>query len=161
YPVGAAAGGSVVTVALCLVGAWRLWRRERWLLGLFAAVFALGLVAAGGRGYPYRASCRLGQAHPPGFCLLARVGLWVVLARRPPARRVVLVGLALVGIGGIVRDLVKPYRDDESRWAAALVADLEARAGDEPILVRTPPDELPPVLRWQLVRRGGRVRWSD
>src|SRR5262249_17934226 len=70
YPTGAAAGGSVVTVGLCAVGAWRLWRRKRWLLGLIATIFALGLVATALRGYPYGASCRLAQHLAPIYCLL-------------------------------------------------------------------------------------------
>lgn len=159
HPLGAASGGSVVTVAFCLVGAWRLWRRRRWLLGLFATIFLLGLVAAALRGYPYGASCRLAQHLAPVYCLLAGLGLSAVLARRPRALLVAFVVLATIGVGGIVRDFVKPYRDDESRWAAGLVADLEARAGEEPIFVRMAPNETSPVLHWQLLRRGGRVRW--
>jgi hypothetical protein len=153
YPVGAAAGGSVLTVGLCLVGGRRLWRRRRWLLGLFAALFALGLIAAALRGYPYGASCRLAQHLAPAYCLLAGLGLSVLLAKRRRAFAAVLIGLALLGVGGIGRDLLRPYRDDESRWAAALAADLEARAGGEPIVVRLEP-ETSPTLRWQLVRRG-------
>jgi hypothetical protein len=157
YPIGAAAGGSVVTVLLCLRGVARLWRRRRWLIGLFAAVFALGLIAAVLRGYPYGASCRLAQHLAPMYCLLAGAGLSALLAGRR-AMIAVLVGLALLGVGGIARDFLKPYRDEESLWAARLVRELETRAGEEPILV-TKPDDLAPVLRWQLLRRGERVLW--
>jgi hypothetical protein len=160
YPIGAAAGGSVVTFLLCLVGGKRLWHRRRWLLGLFAGVVALGIIASALRGYPYGASCRLAQHLAPIFCLLAGAGLSALLGNRPRACVAVFVVLAMIGIGGIVRDVIKPYRDDESRQAAHILALLERHAGNGPIVIRVPPDDLSPVLRWQLLRRGDRVRWE-
>ena len=69
--------------------------------------------------------------------------------------------LALVGLGGLIRDVRKPYRDEDARWARHIVADLLVRAGDEPILILTPRRDLLPVLRWQLTCAGVRVNPGD
>jgi hypothetical protein len=166
YPIGAAAGGSVLTVLLCLAGAARLWRRRREIVLLFACLFSLGLLAAALHGYPYGASCRLAQHLAPVHILLAGQGLAVLLGRlRPLARRravpVAFACLALLGAAGLVRDVLKPYRDEDARWARRVAADLLDRAGADPVLVLTPRRTLLPVLHWQLTCAGGRVLWRE
>ena len=157
YPLGAAAGGSTATVLLALAGARRLWRRRRWFVGLVAALFVLGLIAAALRGYPYGASCRLAQHLAPVYCLLAGQGLAVLLGRRRRATVAVFVALAMLGLGGLGRDLWRPYRDGESLWARHLAREVAEHAGGEPVLAITAHEHSFPLLRWHLGRQGHAV----
>jgi hypothetical protein len=157
YPIGAAAGGSAATVLLALLGAQRLWGRRRWLLVLFAWLFALGLIAAALRAYPYGASCRLDQHLAPVWCLLAGQGLAVLLARRRAGVVAALGVLALVGVAGIGRDLWRPYRDAESLWARHLTRAVVEHAGDEPVVTITAHERSFALLRWQMARHGDAV----
>jgi hypothetical protein len=157
YPIGAAAGGSAGTVLIGLLGVRRLWRRRRWLVGLFAALFALGLLAAALHGYPYGASCRLAQHLAPVWCLLAGQGLVVLLARRRRAAVAVFLVLGLIGAAGIVRDCWRPCRDADSLWARHLCREVVERAGREPVVAITAHERSFPLLRWHLGRSGHEV----
>jgi hypothetical protein len=161
YPLGAASGGSIVTVAMSLVGLVWLWRRgQTRLVLLVLAAFGLWFVAGALRKYPYGASCRLAQHVAPFYCLLAGLGV-AVLVLRVREERVrwrtalqVLGVLALIGIGGTVRDFLKPYRDEDARWARQVVEDLMERAGDDPVLVAQEDRAIIAVLQWQLRGHG-------
>ena len=155
------------------LGAWRK-RRYDWLV-LLAATFGLWFVAAVARKYPYGASCRLAQHVAPFYCLLAGLGAATLLLRLPEHRRhhgvaaafALLLIIAAVGIG---RDLVKPYRDVESRWSRQLAEGLLERSAGGPIAVSRQLIITPPLV-WYLLRanrpygtRGdatGRVAWLD
>jgi 4-amino-4-deoxy-L-arabinose transferase-like glycosyltransferase len=166
YPLGAASGGSIVTVLLALVGAWHLHRHgRRRLLVLIGTTFALGFVAALFHKYPYGASCRLAQYLAPFWCLLAGLGVAVLIHRRDNSRArwkatlTVCGVLALVGAGGIVRDCVRPGRDD-GNWARQVTTELIARAGKDAVLVAQAPARVNPVFHWQLGRLGKQVTWE-
>ena len=99
--------------------AWLL-RRGQIALAM-ACLFPLGLnlAAAAVQRYPYGGHVRLMMYFAPACCLLAGLGVAVVLARpmaNPRARRAglsaVLALLALLPVGSMLRDVRKPYRTD-------------------------------------------------
>jgi hypothetical protein len=169
YPLGAASGGSTLTFVLCVVGAAHLLRTRAYALPLFAlAALALSCVAGVLGKYPYGASCRLAQHLAPFYCLLAGLGCAVLIARfrqqrsRQGAIQITFAVLLLVGIGGIVRDWIKPYRDVEALWAKTQVDELARHvAVGEVILVPPPSGPIHDLLRWQLARFGDRVIFAD
>ena len=168
YPLGSARGGSALTVLLGLIGVVALWRgSQRTFVAMVFAVFGLWFVAACLHKYPYGASCRLAQHVAPFYCLLAGLGVAVLVERWSSAPRrwrstLVIAGLlGAVGIGGTVCDFVRPYRNRVDVGKRAVVDDLAARSGDDPILVLQPRNAIDAVFAWQLGKRGGRVLWAD
>jgi hypothetical protein len=168
YPLGSANGGSIGTVVLSLVGIVWLWQRgQRRLVGLVAASFGLWFVAGMLHRYPYGAACRLAQHAAPFYCLLAGLGGAVLVLRwaesrlRMRAALWTLGLLAAIGIGGSVRDVLRPYRDEDARWARAVSNELLKRAGDDPVLLAQDLDRMTVLFAWQLGSRGSRVRSLD
>jgi hypothetical protein len=168
YPVGASSGGSTLTVLLCLLGAFQFWKAQRRaLLMLCAAPFALWLIAAALYCYPYGASCRLSQHVAPMVCLTAGMGAAALIERVRSAagRRRWIIGVCsvffLVGAGGMVRDAIKPYRDQETLWVAQEMGGLAARArSGAAIVVLNQPEEVELLFRWYLGLQGDRVSWG-
>jgi 4-amino-4-deoxy-L-arabinose transferase-like glycosyltransferase len=168
FPVGAQDGGSTLTTLLCLMGIWHFWRtRRRALLVLCTAPFALGLIAAALHRYPYGASCRLCQHVAPAVCLSAGMGAAVLLERLRSAavRRRWILGvctlLVLVGAGGMVRDVIQPYRNLETLWTQHVMRAFGAEAhSGAPIVVLNKPEELDGLFRWYLELYGERVSWA-
>jgi hypothetical protein len=168
FPIGAQDGGSALTTILCLVGAWHFWTSgRRALLVLCLAPFGLGLLAAGLHRYPYGASCRLCQHLAPAICLSAGMGAAVLLERLRSAklRRRWILGvctlLLLVGICGLVRDIVHPYRTLEALWTRQVMQAVatEARSGAL-VVVLNKPEEMDSLFRWYLEQFGDRVSWG-
>ncbi|MFO0925957.1 MAG: glycosyltransferase family 39 protein [Gemmataceae bacterium] len=163
YPVGGQSGASLATVALAASGGWLLWKRgQTRLLLVIAGTFALWFVAGVLRKYPYGISCRLSQHVAPFYCLLAGLGLAGLLARlAEPARwrgTLAAVGLlAALGVGGIARDIWRPYRDEDALWARRVANDLLAQAGDDPIVLLRPDPMIHPSLLWYLGRDNDRL----
>lgn len=169
FPIGSQDGGSALTTLLCLVGAGRLWTlRRRALLVLCLGPFALGLIAAGLHRYPYGASCRLCQHLAPAICLCAGLGAAVLIERVRSSslrrRWIVTAGalFVLIGLGGMVRDVVRPYRNLETLWTKQVMQALaaEARPGAS-IVVLNKPDEVDALFRWYLELRGECVSWAS
>lgn len=168
FPIGAQDGGSAVTTLLCVAGAWHFWiSRRRAHLVLFLAPFGLGLFAAILHRYPYGASCRLCQHLAPAICLSAGMGAAVLLERIRSAtlRRRWIVGictmLVLVGVCGIVRDVVHPYRTLEALWTRQVMQAIAAQTrSGAPIVVLNKPEEMDSLFRWYLEQYGDRVSWS-
>jgi hypothetical protein len=160
YPLGASNGGSALTVLLCLVGLAWLWRQGQWrLLILTAGTFGLWLLAAALRKYPYGASCRLSQHVAPFYCLLPGLGCSVLILRLKEESRwraavAAMVVLGLIGVGGTIRDFLRPYRDLDALWARAVTDDLMKRAGDDPIVAPQDVHSLTSVFQWQLGSHG-------
>jgi hypothetical protein len=168
FPLGAQDGGSIVTTLLFLVGIRHFWTSRRMaLLMLCLAPFGLGLLAAVLHRYPYGASCRLSQHLAPAICLSAGMGAAVLLERLRSAkhrRRWILgvsMALVFVGVGGIIRDLVHPYRTLEALWTRQVMQTLAAEMrSDAPIVVLNKREEMDALFRWYLEQYGDRVSWA-
>jgi hypothetical protein len=168
FPVGAQDGGSAVTTLLFLVGIWHFWTSgRRPLLVLCLAPFGLGLLAAVLHRYPYGASCRLCQHLAPVICLSAGMGAAVILERLRSAtlRRRWIIGvctvLLLIGVGGIIRDVVHPYRTLEALWTRQVMQDLAAQTrSGAPIVVLNKHEEMDSLFSWYLEQYGDRVSWA-
>lgn len=162
YPIGAAHGGSVLTLALFAAGVawcWRQGRRE--LLALCLLPFALHLAAAALHRYPYGASGRLAQHLAPAICLLAGAGLAWVVEQRPRAVAAAAGLFVACGVGGMAADIARPYRDPLARWSRQTARDAVARhAAGERLVIEQAPEEIMPTLRWHLRRAGPAVAWG-
>lgn len=169
YPVGGHDGGSTVTCLLVILGAWAVWRQGRKsVLGLCLIPFGLTFVAAAMQRYPYGGSARVAQHLAPGACLLAGAGAWSVVGavvRSEEARRRALAagcaGLVLLGVVGLSRDVLRPYKTDGDRQARRIVSDVFHRASaDDQIIVVDPTGSMGPTFEWYLRQHAGRVRWD-
>jgi hypothetical protein len=166
YPVGASNGGSALTALLCLVGAVHLWKvRRRALLALCVAPFVLWLGAATLHRYPYGASCRLSQHAASLICLLAGLGaaVWIGRLRSATERRRWAVGVCsaflVLGVGGMVRDTIRPYRDRGTQWMYQEMRELEARIRPgAAIMVQQ--HGMDAVFRWYLGLHADQVSWG-
>jgi hypothetical protein len=167
YPIGGQKGASAATLLIAIVGALALWRRGHADLVLaFAGIIGLWLIAAFLHKYPF-GSCRLGQHAAPVFCLLFGAGAARLLERWVPVRRartaVVAVALFLlaIGSGGVVRDVVKPFRDLEALYSRSAVRAI-VDANDDPILVAQKRAEIDVAsVQWYLGAAGDRVHWDN
>jgi hypothetical protein len=122
YPVGGENGGGAIQFGLFAIGLWALYRGRLHPLALaITAIFALALVAATLKRYPYGGHPRLMQYAAPLICLCMGAGIARLLEamRHDRLRRwtfhATLIGFALLGAGQIARDLVHPYRDEHER----------------------------------------------
>jgi hypothetical protein len=125
YPGGGSRGGSSATFLACVVGAAVMARRGHGsVLACLLWPFALALVAAGLRLYPYGSEARLMQYAAPSICLLCGLGAVTALERLGNLRlrrnllRLVGLGLVVCGIVPQVVSSVFPYRmvyDHQSR----------------------------------------------
>jgi len=165
YPAGAQRGGSILTATLAVFGGIGFWKRgEREWVWIFAAMLVLWFVAAAMHKYPM-GSCRLGQHAGPLFCLFIGAGFAEVLRRYLPVRRAkfAVIGLGLllgaIGLGGLGRDLVRPYRDLDARDSRIAVRAITETTSD-PILIAQKEGEIgiAPV-HWYLGATGSRVQW--
>jgi Dolichyl-phosphate-mannose-protein mannosyltransferase len=167
FPVGDANGGSTVTALLFAVGVWTWWKGgRRSLLVLWLTPFALNLLAAAMHLYPYGVA-RLSQHLAPAVCLLAGTGLAALLERFVPSDALrlrwtfgVSTVLALCAVGGVVMDVVRPYRDLETAWEQQMAGEILGRVepGDQLVVIQGKYDVDPP-FRWYLETRFRDVRW--
>ena len=167
-PVGDANGGSVVTTVLFAFGVWTWWKGGRWsLLALFLTPFALNLLAATMRLYPYGVG-RLSQHLVPAVCLMAGTGIAALLERfvQSDALRMrwafrVSAVLAFCVVAGLVLDVVRPYRDSETRWLQQLAGTILSRLepGDQLVVVQDQFGVEPP-FRWYLETQHRGVQWQ-
>jgi hypothetical protein len=159
YPVGGRAPGSIATVALFVIGAVHLWRRNRpLLLTLVLTPFVLTFVAAALHKYPYGGSVRTSMYLAPAICLTAGLGLYRVLHwlapmrfrwvpkmpaivqsydwRLTPAIYGICLLLVALAIGGVVQDVKEPQKNPEVRISRDAVMTLAARVrpGDQTII---------------------------
>ncbi len=131
YPFGGHHGASGLTFLCVAVGMAVLIRRRQWLLAWFCLVpLGLNFVAAAMHRYPYGQMVKFQLYLAPLFCLLDGLGAVAILSWRRRGRpmqlaplRVVLVALALVGMGSIARDVWFPAKSastqryrDFARW---------------------------------------------
>jgi hypothetical protein len=168
YPLGGPNAGSVFSGLLCLAGAWQLGRSRRWeLLLLLLCPFVLTLCAAALHRYPYGGSARVAQHLAPAICLLAGNGAawcfgWFQSAA---ARRRCMLAtcglLAIIGVVGLSRDLVRPYKAEGDRVARRLAQGIAAQSGaDDQVIVIDEDWRLPPGMEWYLRQSGAKVFWN-
>lgn len=169
YPMGGKNGGSTLTFVLVLAGLWHFARVRRWsLLLLWTVPFGLTFVAAWMHRYPYGDSARLCQHLAPATCLLAAAGcaqLIEATCRTLRSQKIALTCtcgvLALVGVGGIARDLLHPFKttgDAEGRRIAQHIAD-EAGPGC-PVVLLAEWQGTQPEFIWYLQRNHQRIIWQ-
>jgi hypothetical protein len=154
---------------LCLVGAWGIVRARRWqVLVLLGLPFALTLLAAALHRYPYGGSARVAQHLAPAICLLAGAGAAALIQRlvqspvgQHRAARFTCAALALIGVAGIARDLLWPYKTEGDRDVRRIVTDVftKARPEDQIIVVNRPID-LWQSVEWYLRQHPDRVAWQ-
>jgi hypothetical protein len=128
YPCGGRNGRSTGTFLLVVLATIWLWRDGRkTVVALVLAPFALALLAATLRRYPYGGEARQMQFVAPAICLLTGLGAGLVLERiGRPKPRVVLPVVAVMAllidpILALSRDVARPYRyaqDHEAREMA-------------------------------------------
>lgn len=118
YPVGADAGASALTLLCFLLSIIFLLRQRqaRWLL-LCLVPMGLHFLAACLKRYPYGEHPKFSQYLAPLICSFMGLGIALMLGwwkTRPKlAQRFFvswLVGLALVGVGSMARDIIRPYK---------------------------------------------------
>lgn len=165
-PIGAASGGSILNFLLCLVGARYLWLRgQRALVLMLSGPFVLGLAAAALHRYPFGAA-RLSQHLAPSIIFLMAAGLCSLILRAPSAAArwrwtlTACAALALFGLGGMTRDIIRPGKDHGVIWVRQVIRDLFERAGRDPILVVCRYGDCDAVFFWYLSREGERVTWD-
>jgi hypothetical protein len=165
YPIwGAKVARSGLTVVPALIALGWLYReRQRGLLLLVGSAFGLGFLAAVLGKYPYGACYRIALHLAPFYCLLAGLGVAVLIQHlgtaksRWQATLTVSAVLALIGLVGMVRDFITPYRDWSALWAREVTEKLMRRAGDDPVLLTQDLKKFPPALSWNLEKHGARV----
>jgi hypothetical protein len=167
YPIGASDGGSIATVVLAGVGLYVWRRRGGWpLLVLLTAPFAFNLIAAVLERYPFGGSCRVAQHLAPAICLSAGLGA-SFLVRRYAAdverrRRLTLAStaaFALIGTGGMVRDILFPYRERCWEWVRDTMAEIvQPISSNERVVISG--DQIDPVFTWYWWQYGDRVSWN-
>jgi hypothetical protein len=140
YPGGGRGGHSAATFLAAATGSIWLWRRgHRGVMVMLLAPFALALVAAILRRYPYGVEARQMQFVAPAICLLSGLGGdWVLQVIPWPRTRRVLAAAALASLAGfalpsVESDLNRPYRflyDHQSREFARRFWPEQARAAE-------------------------------
>jgi hypothetical protein len=136
HPIGANHGGSIVTFLFVLLGTFKLARgRQYSILAICWLPFALNLIAAGAKKYPFGDSARITLHLAPFVCVLAAHGLAQALDwfRDSAWRNRVHLGFYafLLGCGlvGIARDLAHPYKTEHDREVRILAHDIATQVG--------------------------------
>ncbi len=168
YPVGANHGGSTLTFLLVLLGSFALWRQgERALLALCWLPFALNLVAAMFDKYPFGDSARITLHLAPFICILMAHGTIHALewTCTPDWRARCQLGLYAIlfslGVIGIARDMVKPYKTEHDREVRRVVLELhhQVAAGEPVYLCHQRDEELLAEFLWYMRTQSAPVDW--
>lgn len=171
YPIGGDYGLCLPTLVLFVIGLGWLWRQQqRTLVLLCIGPFALGMVAAVLRRYPYGGCCRLSQHVAPIICLAAGTGVAALIGRLSTVvkqqQALHLAGglLVAVGVSCMLIDVIYPYRGDCDLWSRAIIRHIVSQCGPEDqIVVLNSEEEVDVVFRWELARfqqQGGLLHWS-
>ena len=126
YPLGGPNWASTLTLCLCLAGLWRLVHQKQFLwLGLLFGPASLHFLAAAIQKYPYGGHVKFSQYVAPMICCLIAVGIVQLLDWRSQYGNSMKHSLAwvcsilfIIGLGGVARDLINPYKtrsDDRAR----------------------------------------------
>jgi hypothetical protein len=167
YPVGGPNAGSVVSFVLFAIGlvAW-VRVRPRVATVLLLAPFALTFVAAALHRYPYGYSARVAQHLVPAIVLLVATGIVQVVrwASRSAidvhrGAAIAFCVLGVIGIGGLVRTVVRPYKDEGDRPTRSEVRTFLSRVGPgQPIVSLSPLTTFSYKVRWYLAEGHATVR---
>ena len=126
YPLGGPNWASTATLCLCFAGLWRLGVQKQFLwLGLLFGPAGLHFLAAALQKYPYGGHVKFSQYVAPMICCLIAVGIVQFLDWRSQygfsMRQSFVLAcsiLFIIGIGGVGRDLINPFKtrsDDRAR----------------------------------------------
>src|SRR5262249_55409408 len=128
---------------------------------------ALNLVAATLHRYPYGEHARLTQHLTPGVCILAGLGLAMLLDRNHwPSRTrnhwtlAVVVLFLVFGCAGIVCDVVLPRKLCYGGWARATVSEIRRREPEALVVICGSPRQLDQVIVWNWIAQGRWVTWD-
>ncbi|MBI1337883.1 MAG: hypothetical protein GC164_13105 [Phycisphaera sp.] len=142
YPFGGKNFGSTGTFILVIVGILRMWRHRRGVLAVLLCPLPVMFVAAALHKYPYGDSARIGQHVAPAICLLAGVGLLVLLQyllgkprKVATAARVTVALLLILALAQMARDLSVPYKFSADVGARRVIGELARRASHDDLLV--------------------------
>lgn len=181
YPTGANRGGSTLTCLLVILGSVAIARTaltapagdatkpSAWsLLALCWLPFALNLVAAVLRKYPFGESARITLHLAPFLCILMAHGISFLTDRiRSPQwreRSLLFVYAVLLTLGcvGLARDLVKPFKTEHDREVRQFVRDLSARlaTGESVLMAHSREEEPIAELAWYLTTQPWRLDWG-
>jgi hypothetical protein len=168
YPNGGHSGGSAVSFLLAVVGGVVLWRTRRPVLWLLLSPLPFMFLAAAFERYPYGASARVAQHVAPAACLLIGTGILCVLRKTLGARRAVralplaILPFLAVAIGGIVRDVARPYHSRADLQVREIFTDLALDSTPEDRWIvyasRDASGLAPPASRF--VGMGGRIQFQ-
>ena len=161
YPLGGKKGIAFVMTPLCIVGAWRLWRKcRRAEFVLLTAPFALTFLAALIRAYPYGTSSRVQQHLVPSIMLLSSIGAVTIAAMIMRKSHSLAVWRAVTG--GVVAamlvlvvicvglDIDHPWVGSGPRMVRNLTRAVFAHAGKntEIIIINHKPDLFASEIAW-------------
>src|SRR5262249_32990494 len=104
----------------------------------------------------------------PSICLLVGVGLaevmsWLGRFAVAPERAALAAFsiLAVLGIAGLLRDVIKPYKTEGDEQVRHVLFDIVRQAGpDDQIVVMDPTASIAPSVEWYLRRQGARISWN-
>jgi 4-amino-4-deoxy-L-arabinose transferase-like glycosyltransferase len=126
YPVGGRHGGSILTAITVLAGAvWMIRHRPMEQRFVWLLPFGLQMLAAAMQKYPYGGHVKFSQAIAPAICLLMGLGTSSLMSRiaNPVARarwsQAVLIGLGLIGVASLARDIANPTKTQADARARA------------------------------------------
>ncbi len=167
YPIGGKHAGSIVTTIFFAIGTGYLLKTRHYsLLMILLAPFALTFIAACLHHYPYGGSARISQHLAPAICLLSGLGIVVILRLLFPLTsgyqigiRALCVLLGAIAIGGIARDLRRPYKNIGDVRVRE-VANWIFSSPDSVVTVLNARDTVPSDFQWYLGRHGSSVSWS-
>lgn len=170
YPIGSANGGSILTTIFVILGVKSLAQKKNYsILVMLISPIVLNFIAAVMQKYPFGGSGRLMQHLAPSICLLAGKGLAAILdsknARDMTHRRLtVIISLLFVavGVGGIIRDVIYPYRDEQCVWYRQTMMEIrQIDRHNEPIVILNDPLNSESVLMWYWMQEGPNVFWNS
>ncbi|HTV47928.1 MAG TPA: glycosyltransferase family 39 protein [Phycisphaerae bacterium] len=168
YPVGGRNGGSTATFLLFLVGLAVFYQRKRKFLVLLLAPFALTFIAAVMQRYPYGGSDRVAQHLAPVICLLAGAGVaslveWFVQRKDWISATPYVAGILfmIVGIIGITKDIIHPYKTPADQKARQIVENvLSLQRGGSGVAVLQRQSAVPVNFQLYLRWSGNGIIWN-
>ncbi len=157
HPIGSNHFGSSGTFILVLLGSYSLVRARNWaLLGLCWLPFAFNLAAAVFQKYPFGDSARITLHLAPFICLLSAHGISQVLewirsdAWRDRLHLACFVLYAVLGVVGLIRDVVHPFKTEHDRQIRMLVDEIAAASNEPTFLLHEGGENLLAEFLWYM-----------